>query len=157
MIFGAIGGMKIGRGNRSTRRKPTPASLCPPQNPTWQDPVSNPTEHDGLVEIFLTSIWKVLSSISGWYTGHSELFVVFFSPSKQIPEVLILGHGQFLPSPFQFSVLESCHYMTLLTGSNGRIKWIGKYTEVVVAYFEIISMEKQRKTTNNPSHNWLSL
>jgi hypothetical protein len=24
MIFGAIGGMKIGRGNRSTRRKPTP-------------------------------------------------------------------------------------------------------------------------------------
>jgi hypothetical protein len=36
MIFGAIGGMKIGRGNRSTRRKLTPAPLCPPQNPTWQ-------------------------------------------------------------------------------------------------------------------------
>jgi hypothetical protein len=36
MIFGAIGGMKFGRGNRSTRRKPTPAPLCPPQNPTWQ-------------------------------------------------------------------------------------------------------------------------
>jgi hypothetical protein len=28
---GEIGGMKIGRGNRSTRRKPTPAPLCPPQ------------------------------------------------------------------------------------------------------------------------------
>jgi hypothetical protein len=28
---GAIGGMKIGRGNRSTRRKPAPAPLCPPQ------------------------------------------------------------------------------------------------------------------------------
>jgi hypothetical protein len=27
MIFGAIGGMKIGRGNRSTWRKPTPAPL----------------------------------------------------------------------------------------------------------------------------------
>jgi hypothetical protein len=27
VIFGAIGGMKIGRGNRSTRRKPTPAPL----------------------------------------------------------------------------------------------------------------------------------
>jgi hypothetical protein len=26
----------IGRGNRSTSRKPTPAPLCPPQNPTWQ-------------------------------------------------------------------------------------------------------------------------
>jgi hypothetical protein len=28
---GTIGGMKIGRGNRSTRRKPAP--LCPPQIP----------------------------------------------------------------------------------------------------------------------------
>jgi hypothetical protein len=36
MIFGAIGGMKFGRGNQSTRRKPTPAPLCPPQNPAWQ-------------------------------------------------------------------------------------------------------------------------
>jgi hypothetical protein len=28
-----IGGMKIGRGNRSTRRKPAPAPLSPPQIP----------------------------------------------------------------------------------------------------------------------------
>jgi hypothetical protein len=28
-----IGGMKIGRGNRSTGRKPAPAPLCPPQIP----------------------------------------------------------------------------------------------------------------------------
>jgi hypothetical protein len=28
---GEFGGMKIDRGNRSTRRKPTPAPLCPPQ------------------------------------------------------------------------------------------------------------------------------
>jgi hypothetical protein len=27
---GEFGGMKIDRGNRSTRRKPAPASLCPP-------------------------------------------------------------------------------------------------------------------------------
>jgi hypothetical protein len=34
----AIGGMKISRGNRSTRRKPAPMPLCPPQIPhdlTW--------------------------------------------------------------------------------------------------------------------------
>jgi hypothetical protein len=31
---GAIGGMKIGRGKRSTRRKPAQVPLCPPQNPT---------------------------------------------------------------------------------------------------------------------------
>jgi hypothetical protein len=30
---GEIGGMKIGRGNWSTRRKPAPAPLCPPQIP----------------------------------------------------------------------------------------------------------------------------
>jgi hypothetical protein len=30
---GAIGGMKIDRGNRSTRRKPAQAPLCPPQIP----------------------------------------------------------------------------------------------------------------------------
>jgi hypothetical protein len=33
---GAIGGLKIGRGNRSTRRKPAPAPLCPPQIPLDQ-------------------------------------------------------------------------------------------------------------------------
>jgi hypothetical protein len=27
---GEVGGIKIGRGNRSTRRKPLPAPLCPP-------------------------------------------------------------------------------------------------------------------------------
>jgi hypothetical protein len=30
---GQIGGMKIGRGNQSARRKPAPAPLCPPQIP----------------------------------------------------------------------------------------------------------------------------
>jgi hypothetical protein len=30
---GAIGGMRLGRGNRSTRRKPAPVPLCPPQIP----------------------------------------------------------------------------------------------------------------------------
>jgi hypothetical protein len=33
---GAIGGMKIGKGNRRTRRKPTPKSLYPPQIPLDQ-------------------------------------------------------------------------------------------------------------------------
>jgi hypothetical protein len=30
---GEFGGMKTGRGNQSTRRKPTPVPLCPPQIP----------------------------------------------------------------------------------------------------------------------------
>jgi hypothetical protein len=31
--FGGIGGMKFGKGNRSSQRKPAPAPLCPPQIP----------------------------------------------------------------------------------------------------------------------------
>jgi hypothetical protein len=37
----AVSGMRIGRGNRSTRIKPAPAPLCPPQIPrdlTWIEP-----------------------------------------------------------------------------------------------------------------------
>jgi hypothetical protein len=33
---GAIGGMNVGKGNRSTRRKPAPAPLGPPQIPLEQ-------------------------------------------------------------------------------------------------------------------------
>jgi hypothetical protein len=36
--YGAVGGMRVGRGNRSTRRKPAPVPLWPPQIPhdlTW--------------------------------------------------------------------------------------------------------------------------
>jgi hypothetical protein len=33
---GAVGEMKIGRENRSTRRKPAPAPFCPPQIPLEQ-------------------------------------------------------------------------------------------------------------------------
>jgi hypothetical protein len=33
---GAIGGMRIGRGNRSTRRKPAPAPLCPSSDPCFE-------------------------------------------------------------------------------------------------------------------------
>jgi hypothetical protein len=30
---GAVGGLRIGRGNGSTRREPDPVPLCPPQIP----------------------------------------------------------------------------------------------------------------------------
>jgi hypothetical protein len=34
---GVIGGIKIGRGNQSTRKKPAPVPLCPPQIPHDQN------------------------------------------------------------------------------------------------------------------------
>jgi hypothetical protein len=39
---GAVGGMRIGRGDRSTRRKPAPPPLCPTTNPKIPDLGSNP-------------------------------------------------------------------------------------------------------------------
>jgi hypothetical protein len=44
---GEFGGIKIGRGNRSTRRKPATAPLCPPQIPIEQTPGSNPGRRGG--------------------------------------------------------------------------------------------------------------
>jgi hypothetical protein len=43
---GEIGGMMIGRGNRSTRRKPAPVPLCPPQTPQ-ACPDANPGRRGG--------------------------------------------------------------------------------------------------------------
>jgi hypothetical protein len=43
--YGAVGGMRIGWGNRSTRRKPASVPLCPPQIP--HDLGSNPGRRGG--------------------------------------------------------------------------------------------------------------
>jgi hypothetical protein len=44
---GAIGVMKMGRGNRSTRRKPAPVPLCPPQIPHDQTRARTPGRRGG--------------------------------------------------------------------------------------------------------------
>jgi hypothetical protein len=44
---GAIGGTKTGRGNRSTRKKPAPAPLCPPQIPHDQTRTHTPGRRGG--------------------------------------------------------------------------------------------------------------
>jgi hypothetical protein len=36
-----FGRIKIGRGNRSTRREPAPSATLSTTNPTWSDPSSN--------------------------------------------------------------------------------------------------------------------
>jgi hypothetical protein len=43
--YGAVGGMRIGRGNRSSRRKPAPVPVCSPQIP--HDLGSNPGRRGG--------------------------------------------------------------------------------------------------------------
>jgi hypothetical protein len=45
--YGEADGMKIVRGNRSSRRNLPQRHFCPSQNPTWPDPVLNPGRRCG--------------------------------------------------------------------------------------------------------------
>jgi hypothetical protein len=83
---GAIGGMKIGRENRSTRRKPAPALLCPPQIPHDQTrnrtpgrrggkPATNCLSYGAASGLFITH--KFTSdgkwvSVRYWVSAHSR-------------------------------------------------------------------------------------
>jgi hypothetical protein len=58
---GAIGGMKIGRGNRSTRRKPAPAPFCPPQIPF---------DHSQKLVLFITTAVRI--SNRTYYNGRLQ-------------------------------------------------------------------------------------
>jgi hypothetical protein len=44
---GEVGGMRIGRRNRSTKRNPAPVPSCPITNPAWFDLESKPGRHGG--------------------------------------------------------------------------------------------------------------
>jgi hypothetical protein len=62
-----IGGIKIGRGNPSTRRKPAPAPTLSTTNSTWLDPSLNPDHRGGKrATIFLL----LLVGWVFWYCGH---------------------------------------------------------------------------------------
>jgi hypothetical protein len=47
---GEFGGMKIGRGNRSTRKKTYPSTVLSTTNPTLSDPGANPGRRGGKPE-----------------------------------------------------------------------------------------------------------
>jgi hypothetical protein len=81
---GEIGGMMIGRGNRSTRRKPASVPLCPPQTP-HAAPGANPSRRGGKPETNRLSYGTAFSS-----PGKVKHFLLFMSSrpalwSTQIP------------------------------------------------------------------------
>jgi hypothetical protein len=69
---GEFGGMKIGMGNRSTRRKPAPAPLCPPQIPLDQTRVQ--TRAAAVVSQRLTA----------WAMARPKRYLVFFTESRPV-------------------------------------------------------------------------
>jgi hypothetical protein len=89
MIFGAIGGMKIRRGNRSTRRKPTPAPLCPPQNSIWQTRSRTPDRSGGKPETNCLSYGAAFfSPISSPLTTRRVTVEVFDPASTRVVPIL---------------------------------------------------------------------
>jgi hypothetical protein len=59
MMCGAVGGMRIGRGNQSTRRKTAPVPLCRPQIPhylTWSRTRAAAVESRGLTARAVTLV-----------------------------------------------------------------------------------------------------
>jgi hypothetical protein len=74
---GANGGMKIGRGNRSTRRKPAPAPFCPPQIPLDQTRARTRAAAVGSQRLTAWAMArpKVLLSLRKWYS-QLGIFVV---------------------------------------------------------------------------------
>jgi hypothetical protein len=88
---GAIGGMKIGRGNRSTRRKPTPTPLCLPQIP--HDQARARTRAAAVGSQRLTA-WAMARPLVGryptihgsylcWGIGYRDIFRIFLRFSRQ--------------------------------------------------------------------------
>jgi hypothetical protein len=72
---GAIGGMKIGRGNRSSRRKPAPAPLCPPQFPldhTRAAAVGNQRLTARAIIFLLLFIYHLINPKGGYRICHNK-------------------------------------------------------------------------------------
>jgi hypothetical protein len=66
---GAIGVMKIGRGNRSTRRKPAPVPLCPPQIPLDQ---TRARTRAAAVESQRLTAWADSTDLLIWFLNGSD-------------------------------------------------------------------------------------
>jgi hypothetical protein len=98
---GEVGGMRIGRGNRSIRRKSVPVSLRPPQTPTWTDLRSNPRRWGG----------KRATNHLGDGTAKRKNVYLFVHSSKHPyirPCIIPSIHLSFLPT-FHPSNLASFH------------------------------------------------
>jgi hypothetical protein len=115
--YGAIGGMRIGRGNRSTRRKPAPVPLCPPQIP-----------HD-LVQRAKSTHWTEDSAevqrLSG-HTGGEEKSLLTILTAFKVPERIIRSQSLYLVinSKFVLGATGSV-YVQLISRSEYQLSWLG--------------------------------
>jgi hypothetical protein len=102
--YGAVGWMRIGRGNRSTRRKPAPMPLCPPQIPhdlSWDRtrPAAEGSQR-------LTA-WALARPGTGSNTSPivTVIFVGFILNCRRMVRHLGIGLGRSL---FKFALRNQC-------------------------------------------------
>jgi hypothetical protein len=88
---GAIGGMKIGRGNRSTRRKPTPAPLCPQQIPLDQTRAPTRAAAVGSQRPQRLTAWAMARPLDITYLHISNAIDVFWEEANPL-DVLYRTH-----------------------------------------------------------------
>jgi hypothetical protein len=74
MVIGAIGGMKIGRGNRSTRRNSVPVPICAPQTP--QDQTSARTRSAAVGNRRLTAWAMARPSVCGLHERCRDSLII---------------------------------------------------------------------------------
>jgi hypothetical protein len=146
---GEIGGM-IGRGNRSTRRKPAPVPLCPPQTPhalPRREPGPPRWEaSDWSLELRHSpvSLYHLKRSLHlqkyFWYFS----FGMIFTPTLHIIWNLALSAISFL----LFSVFATWQ----------QIQWIGRWeARGILAWTRIFSWRKMSEQLYSDWHNIFSL
>jgi hypothetical protein len=74
---GATGGMKIGRGNLSSRRKPAPAPLCPPQIPHDETRARTPGRRGGKPATNRLSYGAAIQCVTGCYDWVVRLLFLY--------------------------------------------------------------------------------
>jgi hypothetical protein len=92
MIFGTVGGMKIGRGNRRTRRKPTPAPLCPSQIPHDQTRARTPDRRGGKPATnrlsYGAALWSIFKNTRKMLTRHTTYFLCIGQKARSSQNML---------------------------------------------------------------------
>jgi hypothetical protein len=125
--------MKIGRGNRSTRRKPAPAPLCPPQIPLDQTPGSNPGRRVGKPatnRLSYGAAWTLrklfsFGDIVTWVWCDVRNIIILVGMAAAIfCVVLCLGNFGNIVTRFYFEMLQKRGRNILAIGSIDASEWL---------------------------------
>jgi hypothetical protein len=103
---GEFCGMKIGRGNRSTRRKPAPAPLCPPQFPLARSGLEPGPPRYIYIYIYIYTCY-----LSTYKTLHAQL-KLFINYWKK-PKDKYTTNSRCLPS-YHFTIYKNINYKTAI-------------------------------------------